>query len=214
MASTNLPGSPDLTGLTKSLHDHFGTAKIQIHGLGRLLHRDDHPATGCLGSTFRPSEFDGLPGDGAWNRVSLLHGHGVHDPRHDLSVGTDIGRGNVASLTEHCADFGDKTPSQLFQFPLGELLDVDLDRTFGAAIRNVRYRAFPCHPHRPRGGFVDIYIRVISEPAFRGPPRCVVLNSTALENLDFSIVQYDGKMDDQLPHGLGKYVMESLIEIQ
>ena len=69
------------------------------------------------------------------------------------------------------------------------------DAPFGAAVGQIRQRAFPTHPHRERGGFPHRKRRREARAAFGGAERKVVLNAIALESLRAAIIHVHRERD-------------------
>ena len=63
----------------------------------------------------------GFARDNGGDAVAGLHGIGVHEPGHDLAVGADVGRGDVAVGADEQADLGRVAPGQVFEFAPGKL---------------------------------------------------------------------------------------------
>ena len=77
-----------------------------------------------------------------------MHRIGIHDPSHDLGVGANIWRGDIALRADKTADLGRITARHLFQLLQAQRFGVDNDATFGATVGQIHQRAFPGHPHR------------------------------------------------------------------
>src|SRR4029079_19161478 len=65
---------------------------------------------------------------------------------------------------------------------------IDRDPTLRAAERDIDEGALPGHPHRECTDVVEIRRGVVTQTAFRGSPRHVVLDPVAGEYLDRTVV--------------------------
>ena len=139
---------------------------------------------------------------------------GVHHPRHDLLVGVDVGRRDVFLRPDGVDDLGDVAAGQRFELAPRHLGRVADDAALAAAERDVRDRAFPRHPRRERGDFVERDAGVIADAALRRAERDVVLHAIAGEHLDLAVVHLDRTRDDDLPLGMGQDLPDAGVEVE
>ena len=85
-------------------------------------------------------------GHHARGAAAVSHAVGVHDPRHSLCVGINIGCGDVLVGSDNRGDFVSVAPCQVFQLIFRELSRIANDAAFCPAERNIHDRAFPRHP--------------------------------------------------------------------
>src|SRR5262249_5125060 len=145
------------------------------------------------------ADLERLAGHDRRRGVADVHGVGVHDPRHDLRVGVDVGGRHVLFGADRVDDLGDVTARERFDLALGHLRGIADDAALAAAERDVRDGAFPRHPGRERGDLVERHTRVIAYAALRRAERDVVLHAVAGEDLDRAVVHLYGARDDDLP---------------
>ena len=146
----------------------------------------------------RPSEPPisiGLPVTTAVVGVADVHAVGVHDPRHDLVVGVDVGRRDVLLGTDRVDDLGDVAARQRLELAPRHARGIADDAALAAAERDVRDGALPGHPRRERGHLVERHVRVIADAALRRAERDVVLHAVAGEDLDLAVVHLDRARD-------------------
>ena len=91
---------------------------------------------------------------------------------------------------------------------------VDGDTALGAAVRQVRERALPGHPHRERLDLVDVGRRMEPEAALGGAASDVVLDAIALEHADAAVVHLHGEAHDQLAPNLTQHRAQPRREIE
>ena len=142
-----------------------------------------------------------------------MHGIGVHDPGHDLGVGTHVGRGDVAFRADEEADLGGIAPGQPLQFAAAQLAGVDDHAALGAAVGQVHQRAFPRHPHGQRAAFVQRHLGVIADAALGRAFDGVVVHAKAGEHAHMTIVHAHGEMHDQLALGRPQVAADVLVQL-
>ncbi|HRC45061.1 MAG TPA: hypothetical protein PLT27_13495, partial [Nitrospira sp.] len=68
-----------------------------------------------------------------------------------------------------------RVPSgQSLQFTAGQFFRIDPHAALRATIGKIRHGTLPRHPHRQRGHFAEIHVRMISDAAFAGASRRIV----------------------------------------
>ena len=164
------------------------------------LARDDHDAAaGRLAAAERAAHLDRLAGDHRRRRVADVHAVGVHDPRHDLIVGVDVGRGHVLLGSDRVDDFRDVAARQRLELAPRHPRGIADDAALAAAERDVRDGALPRHPGGQRRDLVERHVGVIADAALRRTERDVVLHAVAGEDLDLAVVHLDRARDRDLP---------------
>ena len=108
---------------------------LEAEMLGGLARRDHHAAAGRFAAAERSAHDDRLAGDDGGFGVADVHAVGVHDPRHDLFVGVDVGRRHVLVGADGVDDFRDVAPRERFQFARRHLRRVADDAALAAAER-------------------------------------------------------------------------------
>ena len=139
---------------------------------------------------------------------------GVHDPRHDLLVGVDVGRGHVLLGADRVDDFGDVAARERLELALRHLRRIADDAALAAAERNVRDGALPGHPRRERRHFVERHAGVVADAAFGRAERDVVLHAVAGEDFDLAVVHLDRTGDDDLALGMGEDFPDAGLEVE
>ena len=140
----------------------------------------------------RPAERERLAGDDAEHRVADVHRVRVHDPRHHLGVGADVGRGNVLLGADLVDDLARVAPREPLLLAERERLRVADDAALGAAEREAHQRALPRHPHRERLHLVLRHGRVVADAALGRAARHVVDDAVALERPHGAVVHLHG----------------------
>jgi hypothetical protein len=167
---------------------HFALAE-------RLVDAVEPAAGGRLEPTERAADVERLAGHDAEHGVALVHRVGVEDPGHLAPRRADVGRGDVLLGADLVDDLARVAAGQALELALGEDLRVADDPALGAAERDAHQRALPGHPHRERLDLVERDVRVVADPALRGPARDVVRDPVAGEDLDAAVVHRDRDRD-------------------
>jgi hypothetical protein len=115
--------------------------------------------------------------------MSHLHGVGIHDPRHDLRRGIDVGGRYVLIGTDDEGYLAGKAARQILQLLHRHRLGIADHAAFGAAERNIDERALPRHPHRKGLDFVERHVRMKTDAALRRPARHIVLHAVTAKDL-------------------------------
>ena len=100
--------------VAEALDDIAGVADFLAVGAQQLFAGDDHAAAGGLVAADRAEQIYRLTGDHAGMEAVELAVL-VHDPRHDLGVGIDVGGGNVDMVADQIMDAGDELAGQALQ---------------------------------------------------------------------------------------------------
>src|SRR5207248_7916272 len=108
----------------------------QVHAaaLGGFLDGVDHAPARRFLASLAATDAHRLAGDDAGDRVAAVHGVRVHHPRHDLGVGVDVGRGDVAIGTDHVGDLGREATRQALELTTTHVLRVARDAPLGATV--------------------------------------------------------------------------------
>lgn len=170
-------------------------------------------AAGCFEASFRTADSDGFSGDAGGDRVSFVHAVGIHHPSHNLGARVHVGCGDVGFWTDKVRDFRGVTAGERFELASGEFFGLAGDAAFGAAERDADDGAFPRHPHGKGAHFVEVDARGIADASFGGAADGVVLHTVAGENLDGSVIHFDGEVDDELALGAAKDSSETGVEL-
>ncbi len=166
--------------------------------LGRFARDDHHAAAGRLAPSERSAHLDRLAGHDRGRGVADVHAVGVHDPRHDLIVGVDVGRRDVLVRADGVDDLGDVAARQRLELAARHARGIADDAALAAAEGHVRDGALPGHPGGQRRDFVERDVRVIADAALGRPERDVVLHAIAGEDLDLAVVHLHRTGDDDL----------------
>ena len=151
--------------------------------------------------TERAADGERLTGDDAGDVVSGQHGHGVHDPTHDLGIGIDVRGGNVAVRSNHRSDREGVASSQSLQFATAERRGIDTDATLRAAVGDIDDGALDGHVGTERGDLIDVHTGVKTDAALARTPRGAVLDPPTVEHLDFAGVHANRDRDFEDPLG-------------
>ncbi len=158
---------------------------------GRLARHDHHAAPRRLPAAQRSAQLEWFARHDRRFGVADVHAVRVHDPRHRLLVGVDVGRGDVLLRSDGVDDLGDVAARQCLELAARHDARIADDAAFAAAERNVGHGAFPRHPRRERRDLVERHAGVIADTAFCRTKRDVVLHAVASEDDDLAVVHLD-----------------------
>ena len=178
-----------------------------------LTRADHHASTGSLATSQRAAEHDGLAGHDRGLGVPDVHGVRVHDPRHHLLVGVDVGRRHVLVRPDGVDDLGDVAAGERLDFATRHPRRVADDSAFAAAEGDLRDGALPGHPRRQRRDFIQADIGVIADAAFGRAEADVVLDAVAGEDFDLAAVHLNRARHDDLPLGRRQDLPDARLEV-
>ena len=204
----------DRADVAEALHGDARALELEPEMLRGFARDDHHAAARRLAPPERPAHLDRLAGDDRRRGVADVHRVGVHDPRHDLFVGVDVGRRHVLVGADRVDDLGGVAARQRFELALRHLGRIANDAALAAAERQLRDGALPRHPRRERRHFVERDVRVIADAALGRAERDVVLHAIAGEDLDLAVVHLHGAGHDDLALGLGEDLPDAGFEIE
>ncbi len=160
----------------------YARACGQLQFLHRLVDDVEAAASGRFVAPERPADGNRLAGHNPGNRIAVLHGVCVHDPRHDLRRRVDVGSGNVYFRADDDRDFAREAPGEILKFLHRHVLRIADHAALGTAERNVDERALPRHPHGERLDFVERHVGMVANATLAWPARHVVLHAIACEH--------------------------------
>ena len=181
----------DRADVAEALHGHRRALELEAEVPGRLAGDDHHAASGGLAPAERAAHLDRLAGDDGGRGVADVHRVGVHEPRHDLRVGVDVGRRHVLLRSDDVDDLGGVAAGEGLEFALRHRGGVADDSALAAAERHLGHGALPGHPGRQRRDFVERDAGVVADAALGRAERDVVLHAVAGEDLDLAVVALD-----------------------
>src|SRR5258708_6111677 len=171
-------------------------------------------AAGGLVPTLAPADRQRLAGDHSGSAVSDLHRIGIHHPRHHLSIGVDIGGGDVAVRSDQNRQLAGKAPSHPLQLAAGHLLRIADHAALRATVGDVHYRAFPGHPGRQRLHLIQADVGVVADSTLRRSEGKAVLDPISLEDANRAIVHSGGNADDQTALRLDENLPNAGVELE
>ena len=95
-----------------------------------------------------------------------MHGIGIHDPRHGLLVGIDVGRGHVFFRADELDELRGVAARHALQLTHRHFVRIANHSTLGSAEWNIHDGAFPGHPTSKGANFIEGHIRCITDSAF------------------------------------------------
>src|SRR6185437_13583964 len=200
--------------VAESLNDHargFGAEAEFLQG----LQRGDHAAAaGGFGTSARAAEGERFAGDHGGFSAAHVHGIRIHEPRHDLLVGIDVGRRNVAVRSDEVDDFGGVAPGELFELGVGKDVRIDDDAPLTASERDVDDGALPRHPRSERAYFIERDVGRETNAPFSRTAHDRVLDAIAFEDFDAAVIEQDGYMHRDLAGGRAQNFLHPVIQAQ
>src|SRR5438067_4755635 len=143
-----------------------------------------------------------------------MHGICIHDPRHRLFIGIQVGGRNVLLGTDEFDQFCGVAAGDLLQLRLRQLLGIADDSSLGAAERDVHDRALPRHPTRESANFVERNIRTVADPSCSRTASDRVLHAEAGEDLDAAAIHLHWDVDDDFAGGIAKHLPDPRVELE
>ena len=190
------PPGQGVGGHAADVAEHLGRSPCcrwwQADRLARPVHQVRDAPPGRLPPPLGAAERHGLAGDDLADRVALVHGVGVHEPRHHLLVGAHVRRHDVRLRTDERDHLLHVAAGHRLQLAPGQGGRIAGDAALGPAIRQPGQGALPAHPDRQRRHLPDVELGGEARAALGGAERQVVLDAVALEHLRPAIVHVDG----------------------
>ena len=146
--------------------------------------------------------------------MALVHGIGIHDPRHHPLVGVHVGRRDVAVGAEGVDDRRGVAAGDPLELPVGHRRRIADHAALGAAEGHVHHRALPRHPGGEGLHFVEGDLHVEPDAALGRAARRVVEHPVAGVDLHLTVVPADGHRDDDLFFGVREHLVEARIEVE
>src|SRR5262249_5969878 len=116
--------SGDAAGIAKPLDCCRRMLVIDLFDLAGAANYID-AAAGCgFMASERTAKKSRFARDHAGNAMAARHAVSVHNPRHDLSIGINVGSGNVAVGTDEVRDFVSVAPGKALKFTTREILGI------------------------------------------------------------------------------------------
>src|SRR5216683_3139317 len=203
----------DAADVAEPLHRDACLVRKAVEMFERSHRADRHPAAGGLYATERPAHLDRLAGHRRRHRVAEVHGERVHDPRHSLPVGVDVGRRDVAVGADENRDLGREPAGHVLELVERKLFRVDDDAALGASEGDVHDRALPRHPHRQGLDLVQGDVWVVADAPLRRPAIDVVLHAIAREHAQVVVVHLDGEVAGELALDLAQHLAQPRLEL-
>src|ERR1035441_1962552 len=200
-------------GVAEPLHHHARALYWDSQVLATAQRGKVHAAAGGFVAAQRAAEADRFAGHHAVHRVALVHAVGVHDPRHDLRRGIDVGRRDVLFRTDERQDGRRISPGHAFQFTHRHFFRVAGHAALAAAEGNIHHGALPRHPRGQRFHLIHGYVGVVAYAALGRTARGAVLHTVAFEANGFAGVHPDGDAHAEDAFGIFDHCPYAVIEI-
>ena len=142
----------------------------------------------------------------------MHHAVGVHNPRHDLRIGTHVRRGHIFIGADEQPDLGGEPPCHALELAGAQSARVDDNATFRAAVRQAGDSALPRHPHGERAHFIERDVLAVAQAALHRPARFVVMHAIAGEDTDGAIVHLHREVHRELALAVAQDVTHAGIE--
>ena len=137
----------------------------------------------------------------------------VHHPGHDLRVRVHVGRRDVPLRADLLADALDEPPRHALQFAGGKQAGVHGDAALGPAEGQIDQRCLPRHERSQGADVFGIHRRMVTEAAFHGAARGIVLDAVSRKNRQFSIVALDGHGNVMFAFGREEQLLDTGAEV-
>src|SRR5215472_4569047 len=136
--------------------------------------------------------------------MAHVHAVGVHDPRHRLLVGVDVGCGHVLFRADGIDDLGDVAARQRLELTARHDVGIADDPAFASAEWDVGDGALPGHPGGECRHLVERDAGMIANASLGRTEGDVVLHAVAGEDDDLAVVHLDRTRHGDLPLGAGE----------
>ena len=157
-----------------------------------LTRRDHAPPARRLAPAQRSAHRHGLPRHHRRDRMAVMHGIRIHDPRHHALVGVDVRRRYIRVGAQRFDDARRVAPGHPLELTHRHGRRIAHDATLGAAEGNVHDGAFPGHPRRQRFDLFQGHVQVEPDAAFGRAARRVVQHAVAGVHVQLAVVAQDG----------------------
>ena len=101
--------------VTKTLQRHFRAFDFDPVATSHFTTGDEDAAAGGFFTAQRTAEMNRFTGNHAGDSGAVIHGVGVHHPRHHFTVGANVRRRDIFLWPNDNADFTGIATSQTFQ---------------------------------------------------------------------------------------------------
>src|SRR5438552_9200261 len=172
------------TDVATSLHNDASRTRRHVEALDGFVDYEEQSSASRFPAPPRSSQVDWFPRNHGGNRVTSVHGIGVHDPRHRLLVSVHVRRGNIFLGSDEIEQLRRIASRHPFKLAEGHLNWIADDAALGAAKWNVDDGTLPCHPRSQGPHFVEVNVGSETDAALRRTARKVMLNAKALEDLN------------------------------
>src|SRR5438128_6272734 len=200
--------------VSEALHNHARGLAIQSQLPDGLVAHHQDAAAGSFAAAARSADIDGFARDHGRHGLAHVHGVGVHDPRHGLFVGVDVGRGHIFFRTDKLEQFGGVAAGHALQFAHGHLVGIADDTTFGATERNVHHGTFPGHPTGQGAHLVKGHVWRVADTTLGRAAGDGVLHAKTSEDRQGPVVHRHRNVHDNLAVGIAQHLPQSLIQVQ
>ena len=180
----------------------------------RLVADDHQAAAGGLAAALRAAHLNRLAGDHGGGGAPHVHRVGVHDPGHDLLVGAQVRRRNVALGTEPLDQFGCVAPRDAFEFAAREFGGIADDAALGSAEGNIHDGAFPGHLAGQGAHFVERHVGRKTNAALARPAHQRVMHAITDENFELSAIERHRDVHGDLFVGIAHEAVDALFQAQ
>ena len=187
---------------------------VQLTHPGGLGHEEHQPTPCCLPSGDASAEGGWLSGHHRRDRVADVLRVGVHEPRHDLLVGPQVGGGDVCLRPDHVDDLHREPAGDPLQLGPGETHRVDPHPALGAPERDSHDGALPGHQHGQGRHLAQVDVRGIADAALGRAHGGEMLNPISEQGLHLGVgvpaereADHGGLLRDAKP--IGHVVVEA-----
>ncbi len=112
-----------------------------------------------------------------------MHAVGIHEPRHNLRVGSHVGRRDVPFGADHMQNLGRVAAGQGLKLMTAKNRGVTANSALGPPERKPQQAALPGHHHGQGAHLAQVDLRVKANTTLRRPHRESVLNTITIEGL-------------------------------
>ena len=146
--------------------------------------------------------------------MACEHTVSIHDPCHNLTVCINIRSRDIFIRADDRKDPGCITTGQTDQLSSGKFGRIDLDTSFGTAVRNIYNCTFKGHPCSKSLNLVHVGILMEADTTFARSTCTGMLNTISLKYLDGAIIHTDRDRNLKLTFRVAKCCVIFITETQ
>jgi len=181
-----------LSGVAEPLYGHANALGLPFPDSLELLDAIECTSPGGIIAAKASAQRHRLTCDHRGGALPAKLGVFVHHPAHDSGVGINVRRRNVRFGSDEIRYLVNETAAQSFQLQMGQLLGIDDDAAFRAAVRYPHHGTLAVHPERERLHLAQVHAGMVADAPFSRAARIVVAHTVPREHAQGPIIHPNG----------------------